>query len=147
MRKLRTGTPSPEKWGRDDVMSHLECDSTTAEKLMKECRGFHGIHGYDEIEKNLFLDFINQKQRAEREREARHQADIATVRQVSVLEEQVKTLREQTDILSTRLYTLKEMCDSSSVAAHKAHTQSLVANIIAFLSIAVAIISLILKCS
>lgn len=131
MRKLRTGTPSPEMWDVEDIMAHLSCDKTTAETLMKECRNHNQIDGYGAIEKHLILDFINEKQRNEREREARHNADIATTRQVAVLEEQIKTLQK--------------LFDSSSADARKAHIQSLIANFISGISIAIAIIALVLN--
>lgn len=152
MRILRTGTPTTEEWDEDDIMSHLNCDKSTAKKIMEECRRKNNLHGYGPIEKHLILDFINEKQREEREREARHKADLATVRQVSVLEEQVKTLKEQSLSLKEESHTLREqlntlriMSDSSSKDARKAHTQSLIANFISFISIAIAIISLVLK--
>lgn len=131
MKNLRTGTPPPETWGVEEVMAHLGCDKTTARNLMEECRKRNGIKGYGDIEKHIFLDFINTKQREEREREARYNADIATVRQVTALEEQVKTL--------------KEMCRTSSADAVKARTQSLVANFISLISVAVAVIALVLN--
>lgn len=131
MRKLRTGHSLPDKWEVKDIMAHLGCDETTASKIMKECRIRFGIKDYGAIEKHLILDFINEKQRIEREREARHNADISTVRQVTVLEEQVKTLQK--------------MCDSSSADARRARTQSLIANFLSGISIAIAIIALVLK--
>lgn len=131
MGKLRTGTPPPEMWEADDIMSHLGCDKAKAEEIMKECRNQHGLSGYGPIEKHLILDFINEKQREEREREARYNADIAAARQVAVLENQVKTLQK--------------MYQSSSADARKAHTQSLIANFIAGISLAVAMIALILN--
>lgn len=131
MRKLRTGTPdATEMWGEADIMAHLGCDQTKAKEIMKECRSKYGLSGYGDIEKHLILDFINEKQRAEREREARHNADIAVARQVAVLEEQVKTLQS--------------MCDSSSADALRARTQSLVANFISGISVVVAVIALVL---
>lgn len=138
MKNLRTGTPPPETWGVEEVMAHLGCDKTTARNLMEECRKRNGIKGYGDIEKHIFLDFINTKQREEREREARYNADIATVRQVTALEEQVKALRAQTS-------TLQEMCRTSSADAVKARTQSLVANFISLISVAVAVIALVLN--
>jgi len=131
MRKLRTGAPQSEKWNAEDIMAYLGCDETKANEIMKECRSRHGIKGYGAIEKHLILDFINEKQRAEREREARYNADIDTTRQVAVLEEQVRTLRE--------------MCVSSSADAGKARTQSLIANFISGISIAIAILALVLN--
>ena len=98
---------------------------------MEGCRNKNGIKGYGAIEKHLILDFINEKQREEREREARYSADIATARQLSTLEEQVRTL--------------KEMCKSSSADARKAHIQSIIANFVSFISMAVAIIALVLE--
>ena len=131
MRKLRTGTPdATEMWGEADIMAHLGCDQTKAKEIMKECRSKYGLSGYGDIEKHLILDFINEKQRAEREREARYSADIAVARQVAVLEEQVKTLQS--------------MCDSSSADARRARTQSLVANFISGISVVVAVIALVL---
>lgn len=131
MRKIRTGTPQSLNWDVDDIMAHLSCDKTTAEGIMEEIRSRHGIKGYGAIEKHLILDFINEKQRQQREREARYNADIATARQVAVLEEQVKTLRK--------------MCDSSTADARKARTHALIANFISVISTATAIIALVLK--
>lgn len=139
MRSIRTEAPQPEiKWDVEDVMAYLSCDETQATKIMKDCRSKHGIGGYDAIEKHLILDFINEKQRVEREREARYNADIATTRQVAILEEQVKTLKEQ-------ITTLREANLSSSSDARKARTQSLIANFISLISVAIAIIALVLK--
>lgn len=131
MRKLRTGSPPPEKWEVEDIMAHLSCDETTAKEIMKECGIQNGTGDYGAIDKHLILEFINEKQRSEREREARYNADIATARQVAVLEEQVKTLQK--------------MCDSSSADARKARTQSLIANFISGISIAIAILAVVLK--
>lgn len=131
MRILRTGTPQPDLWDVDDIMTHLGCDKLTAKRIMDDCRRRNGINGYGAIEKHLILDFIEEKQREQREREARHNADIATARQVAVLEEQVKTLQK--------------ICDSSSADARKARTQSLIANVISIVSVAVAIAAMVLK--
>ena len=94
---------------------------------------YHRVHGggYGEVEKHLMLDFINQRQREEREREARHQADLADVEQKTILKEQVKVLQKQVDALN-------EMSASSSRAAH-------ISNIIAVGALIVALISLLLK--
>ncbi len=131
MRNLRTGTPSLEEWEVEDVMAHLSCDETTAKRIMEDCRRKYQIGGYGAIEKHLILEFIEEKQREEREREARHKADIATAESLATLKEQVRTLRD--------------MCDSSSADARKAHTQSLIANFISGISIAIAILALVLK--
>lgn len=131
MRNLRTDPPPPEKWDVEDIMAFLSCHEQTANKIMEDCKSRNGIKGYGAIEKHLILDFINEKQRNEREREARYNADIAIARQVAVLEEQVRTLQT--------------MCDSSAADARKARTQSLIANFISGISIAIAILALVLK--
>lgn len=143
---------SREMWDASDIMAHLKCDTTTAEGLMKEYRNRHGIKGDRSIEKHLILDFINEKQRAEREREARHQSDLSNMEISATLKEQVKTLREQhtelarqVEALRDQNSTLKEICRSSSEDAGKARIQSVVANVLSILSIAIAIISLVLK--
>ena len=131
MRNLRTGPLPPKDWEVEDIMAHLSCDETTANRIMEDCRKKHQIRGYGAIEKHLILELIEDKQREEREREARYKADIATAESFAVLKEQVRTL--------------KEMCDSSSADARKARTQSLIANFISGISIAVAILALALK--
>lgn len=138
MRKLRTEAPQPQMWEVTDIMAYLSCDETKAKDIMQECRSKNGIKGYGAIEKHLILDFIEEKQRIEREREARYNADIAAARQIAVLEEQVKTLKGQ-------LSALREICESSSADARKARTQSLIANFISGISIAIAIIALVLR--
>lgn len=140
MRKIRTGTPRPDLWDVDDIMAHFSYDEQTAKEIMKECRSRHGIKDYGAIEKHLILDFIEEKQHERREREARYNADVATARQVAILEEQVRALKEQSS-------TLQKMCDSSSADARKARTQSLIANFISGISIAIAILALVLKLS
>lgn len=131
MRTLRTGTPHPPKWSEADIMSHLGCDEQTAKKIMEDCRKKHQIGGYGTVEKHLILDFIEEKQLQRREREARYKADIATAESFAILREQVKTLQK--------------ICDSSSEDARKARTQSLISNFISIISVAVAIIALVLK--
>lgn len=138
MRVLRKGTPTPEMWDEQDVMVYLGCDVYKAEEIMKECRKENNLDNYGAIEKHLILDFINEKQRIEREREARYNADIATAESVAVLEEQVKTLKEQ-------IVLLRQASDSSSADAGKARTQALISNFISGISITIAIIALILK--
>lgn len=137
MKQLRTGTPRKERWSANNVMAYLGCDKETAEKIMKECRKHYGISGYGDIDKALILDFINQKQREEREREARHQSDIANTKIAATLEEQVKTLKEQ-------VKTLQEMSYTTSEDARKARFQSRIAYIISFASMVIALVALIL---
>lgn len=119
-------------------MAHLGCDQTKAKEIMKECRSKYDLSGYGAIERHYIIDFINEKQRVEREREARYNADIAVTRQVAVLEEQVRTLKTQN-------HTLQSMCESSSADARKARTQSLVANFISGISLVIAVLALVLK--
>lgn len=138
MRNLRTGNPRPERWDTADVMAYLGCDKPTAKKIMEDCRRKHGIGGYGPIEKQLILDFIEEKQRAAREREARHNSDLANVEIQTTLREQVKVLRTQVD-------TLTRMSDASSEDARKARTQSLIANFISLISAAIAILALVLR--
>lgn len=145
MRKLRTGTPASEEWDKEDVASYLNCDIKTAEKIMGECFRSKNMKRYGFIEKEVLLNFINEKQRIEREREARYNADIAITRQVTALEEQVKSLKEQNISLNKQTAILNEMYHSSSQEARKAYIQSLAANIISAISIAVAIIALVLN--
>ena len=104
MRAYRTDAPQIEMWTEEEVMAHLSCDKPTAKRIMEECR----IRRYGSIEKHLILDFINEKQRIEQERQARYNADIAAARQAAVLEEQVKALKEQTRALKEQTHTLRE---------------------------------------
>ena len=108
MRAYRTDAPQIEMWNEEEVMAHLSCDKPTAKRIMEECRIRHRIRGYGSIEKHLILDFINEKQRIEQERQARYNADIAATRQAAVLEEQVKALKEQTRALKEQTHTLWE---------------------------------------
>ena len=138
MTKLRNGNPPAETWEVKDVMDYLGCDKETAENIMDECREKNNLNGYGAIEKHILLDFINEKQRIEREREARHQSDLANADIAATHREQLKTLKEQ-------VKALYDMSKSSSEDAHKARTQALVSNIIAILSFVLAVLTLILK--
>lgn len=130
MRPLRTGTPTiKEVWGVSDIMNYLKCEEMKAKKLFEDYHAENG--GYGKVEKALMLDYIERKQREEREREARYQSDLSNVESIAVLKEQVKTL--------------KEMCKSSSEDAQKARIASYVANAIAIASLIVAVISILLK--
>lgn len=138
MKEIRTGTPPPDRWGVDDIMAYLSCERTTAESIMEEYHNKRTGGGYGAVDKHLILGFIEEKQRQEREREARYKADLATAESFAVLKEQVKTLRAQN-------ITLREMCDSSSAEARKARTQSMIANFISGISVAIAILALVLN--
>lgn len=145
MVNFRTGDPPSEKWAESDIMAYLGCDETKAKEIMDEFRRKHGVTGYDAVEKHLILDFINEKQRIEREREARYNADIAAARQVAVLEEQVKTLKEHVNALKEQVSLLRESNASTSASAAKTRTQAIIANFISIISVAIAIIALVLK--
>lgn len=122
MIKLRTATPLPEMWEAEQVMAHLNCDKTTAENIMKECRQQNGLTGYGAIEKSILLDFINEKQRIEREREARYNADLAAAETSATLKEQVRTLKEQINVLKDQQETLRKQVrtlELSSVSSGK----------------------------
>lgn len=130
MRPLRTGTPTiKEVWGVSDIMNYIKCEEMKAKKLFEDYHAENG--GYGKVEKALMLDYIERKQREEREREARYQSDLSNVESIAVLKEQVKTL--------------KEMCKSSSEDAQKARIASYVSNAIAIASLIVAVISILLK--
>lgn len=119
-----------ELWNANDLAAHLHCDKTKAEALMKECRQKNNLIGYCDIEKNLLLDFIEQKQRAEREREARHQADIATAESFAVLKEQVSTLKEIVAEQRRKIELLDKMATSSSREAKSARRIAILAAIL-----------------
>lgn len=112
---------------------------------MKEAHAYHDTHRYGPLGKHLILDFINEKRRMEREREARHQSELANIEISTTLREQVKTLYEQNKVLREQDITLQNMCESSSAEARKARTQSLIANFISGISIAIAVLALVLK--
>lgn len=143
MRKTRTWQPQPEMWEEADIKAYLNCDNAKAKEIMKE---YHKQNGgrYGAVEKHLILDFINEKQRIEREREARYNADIAAARQVTALEEQVKALKEQSASFKEQISVLRESNEASSDDARKARTQSLVANFISGISAAIALVALVL---
>lgn len=101
-----------------------------AKQMLNEYHSVNG-GGYGEVEKHLILDFINEKQRIEREREAKYQADLAYVETTTILKEQVRVLKEQ--------------IKSTSDDARKAHTQSMIANFISMFSIVVAVIALLMQ--
>lgn len=138
MRAIRTGTPTiKEVWDVSDIMNHLKCDEMKAKKLFDDYHAENG-GGYGKVEKALMLDYIERKQREEREREARYQSDLSNVESIAILKEQVKTLKEQ-------VVVLRESSASSSKDAQKARIASYVSNAIAIASLIVAVISILLK--
>lgn len=132
MRELRTESSQPPvEWGWEEIMNHLNCSEMAAKELLDDYHRSVNDGRYGPVEKHLILDFINQKQREEREREARHQANIAAAETAATLKEQVKTL--------------KEMCISASAEARKSYIQSIISNFIAGISIVIALLALVLK--
>lgn len=93
--KVRKATPQPQWWGVAEIQNHLKCDEMKAKTILD---GYHAEHGggYGQVEKALILDYIETKQRQEREREARYQSDLANVESIAVLKEQIRVLREST---------------------------------------------------
>ncbi len=152
MRKLRTGSPEPsEEWNWAEIMNHLNCTEMKARQILDD---YHNEKkdGYGAVEKHLILDFIETKQREEREREARYKSDLANVEiattlkiQVETLKEQVKLLREQVDTLNSQLDILEDSSQTSAEESRKARYYAKVSNFIAFVSMTVAVISLIFK--
>lgn len=138
MEKLRTDGAHTEYWDEERLAQHLNCTEKEARKIMDEIRKAKNISGYGDIEKEIILDYLEQKQLAQRQREARHQADLATVESVSILKEQVKALKEQVNIL-------RDTSAASTATAQKAHIQSLVANFISAISLVLAIVAMVLS--
>ena len=132
MRPIRTGppTPQPEGWGWQEITIHLKCNEMKANEIFKTVCKLHNVQGnYNTVPKEWVIDYLNEKDRIQREREARYNADIATTKQIAVLEEQVKTL--------------KEMYASSSKDARKAWLISVAAVIIAFFILLIELLNLI----
>ncbi len=109
-----------------------------AKQILDDYHRYSNDGHYGPVEKHLILDFIETKQREQREREAQHQANIANIETSATLKEQVKTLQEHVQIL-------REMCESSSAEARKSYIQSLIANFISGISIVIALLALVLR--
>ena len=130
MKNFRSEPIPKQYWDVEDLMTNLNYSEMKARKTLEDYHQFKGDNRYGPVERELLLEYINQRQRIEREREAKHQADLAAVETITILKEQVKVLQK--------------MCDSSSEDARKARTQSLIANFISGISIVIAIIALII---
>lgn len=130
MRIYRKGSLDvKEMWGEAEVINHLKCDEMKAKQILDEVRAACRISGYGLVEKERIIEYLAEKERLQREREARYNADIATAESIAVLKEQVKTL--------------KESSAASSEDAKKARIQSYVSNAIAIGAFVVALIALI----
>lgn len=153
MRPIRNGSPSTkEMWGEAEIMNYLECDKEMARRILENYHNDVNDHRYGAVDKALILDYIERKQREEREREARHQSDLANVEtsatlkeQVKVLKEQVRTLNGQTTAMREQIVVLRESSASSSRDAQKARIASYISNAIAIASLIVSIISILLN--
>ena len=100
MRQIE-GNPQPiEYWDYEEVMINLNYTEMKAKALLEEIHRQLNDHRYGPLDKEIILSYIAQKERNEREREARHQSDLANVESVTILKEQVKTLREQVQVLN-----------------------------------------------
>ena len=151
MRPIRNGSPSAkEMWGEAEIMNHLKCDKEMAKRILGDYHSDNG--GYGKVEKAIMLDYIENWQRHEREREARYKSDLANVEtatalkeQVKVLREQVRTLNEQTTAMREQIVVLRESSASSGKDAQKARIASYISNAIAVASLIVSVISILLK--
>lgn len=137
-------------WGEAEIMNHLKCDKEMAKRILGDYHSDNG--GYGKVEKAIMLDYIENWQRHEREREARYKSDLANVEtatalkeQVKVLREQVRTLNEQTTAMREQIVVLRESSASSGKDAQKARIASYISNAIAVASLIVSVISILLK--
>lgn len=137
MGTLRNAVPPEEKWNAAKLAEHLKIDIKMAKAYFKQYHDQYG-GGYGDIEKTLILDFVNQKQREEREREARYQSDLANVESTATLKEQVKTLQKQVVVLN-------DLNASSDRRARSSNMLAVLSLIIATCALAVAIIDCCLK--
>lgn len=166
MRVLRTGTPDvKEMWDIPEIMNYLKCDEMKARRFFESYHAENG-GGYGSVEKALMLDYIERKQREEREREARHLSDLANIESSATLKEQVKALREQVKVLKDQdnalreqvevlkgqdnalreqVAVLRQSAESSSRDALKTRIASYISNVIAAASLIVAVIAMLLN--
>lgn len=78
--------------------------------------GYHHENGgYGPVEKALMLDYIERKQREEREREARFKSDIANAESIAVLKEQVKVLKAMNESSSREARSAKHWALFASI--------------------------------
>lgn len=110
-----------------------------AKKIFGDYHSENG--GYGKVEKAIMLDYIENWQRHEREREARHQSDLANVEtatalkeQVKVLREQVRTLNEQTTAMREQIVVLRESSASSSRDALSSRRWAMFASVLSVIA-------------
>ena len=133
MRIRKTGDlPAIEMWDVPEIMNHLNCDEMKARRIFENYHAENG--GYGAVEKALMLDYIERKQREEREREARYRSDLASVETVTVLKEHVKVLKEQVRTLQNQVAALKESSASSSRDARSAKHWAMFASVLSVLA-------------
>lgn len=152
MRVLRTGPQDNEYWEAEDLSKHLNCTTEEARKIMDSYHKENRTGRYGAVEKALILDYVEQKQREQRERELRYQSELANVEKTAVLKEQVKTLKEQlstlkeqTKYFQEQVGILKEQVGTIKEMSHSSDRRARIANLIAWFSLIVAFITLLLK--
>lgn len=140
MRFIRSEEPQAQEelWGSKDVINNLNCDEMNAEKILKEVRKMHSIKGYADVPKALILDYLNEKKLIQQEREDRHKADINIRIQTTILEDHVKSLEAQRNLL-------EKMCEASKENAKKARHYAFVANVVSILTYVLALLAFLSK--
>lgn len=114
-----------------------------AEKIFENYHRENCTGRYGEVEKALILDYVELKQREQRERESRHQSDLANIERTSVLKEQVKVLKEQVSVLRDQFYELKEQVSVQKAVAASNSKDTKRANRYSFIAIVISALSLI----
>lgn len=72
MRIYRKGSLDvKEMWGEAEVINHLKCDEMKAKQILDEVRAACRISGYGLVEKERIIEYLAEKERLQREREAR----------------------------------------------------------------------------
>ena len=108
MIKLRKGTPSEPEWSPEDLAKHFKIDIMDAKKHFKNYHRAHNNKCYDDtpIPKHLIIEFVENFNKEEEEKSARHLAALATVEQTEILRNQVRELQ---DANLTFKHQLREM--------------------------------------
>lgn len=141
--RLREGNPQPiEEWDYEEIMTNLNYTEMNAKALLDEIHRHLNDHRYGPLDKEIILSYIAQKERNEREREARHQADVATVESVSVLKEQVKTLQAQIQALKEQDTTFNKQVDILRAMAEASSKDAVKNRYIAVLGLALSAVSI-----
>lgn len=133
MRPIRTGEPTPEteRWGVPEIMDYSKCDEMKTMEILDAICKQHNANGYNGVPKQWVIDYLDERDRKQREREARYQSDLANAESIAVLKEQAETLKQQ----------VRELRQYSASTSRQAAT----ANWIALVAVIVAAISLLLQ--